>query len=87
MVIRTCFRLLISFVPEHLQKRVRLHKNVAALRTHIGPTRLPLEYGGSAASWTVMANRWIEQLRNNRAFLVSLNEMGLDEKRITSMGA
>lgn len=81
VMLRACFWLLISFAPEEMKKRIRLHKNVASLRNCIGSNRLPDEYGGSGGSWTQMATQWVDELRKSRPFLSTLDRMRYDEQR------
>ncbi|KAI1289281.1 Alpha-tocopherol transfer protein-like [Halotydeus destructor] len=82
-LVRTCFWFLISFIPEHLKKRLRMHKDYDSLKTSVGASILPLEYGGDVP-WKVMADRWITCLEKNRSHLLEMDKMYFDETKLPS---
>lgn len=85
-LVKTSFWFLISFVPEHLKKCLKLHRNMDSLKKSVSQKILPKEYGGKI-SWRTMADDWICILQANRTFLLSLDDMFSKERPDLMNGA
>ncbi|XP_022693175.1 clavesin-2-like isoform X1 [Varroa jacobsoni] len=69
----------LSFFSPKLQKRMFVHTDVNSLHKEFDPKILPLEFGGSVP-WKIMCETWLEELERRCPLIMSMDEMGVDEK-------
>jgi len=49
-VLRTAYHIITGFLPDKIQKRLKIHENMDSLHNAISPNILPKEYGGNGLS-------------------------------------
>ncbi|OQR68061.1 clavesin-2-like [Tropilaelaps mercedesae] len=69
----------LSFFSPKLQKRMFVHTDVNSLHKEFDPKILPLEFGGSVP-WKTMCDTWLEELERRCPLIMSMDNMGVDEK-------
>ncbi|XP_044730244.1 alpha-tocopherol transfer protein-like [Chrysoperla carnea] len=82
-ILLNIFKLLIK--PK-LYERIHLHSDLESLHKVVPKELLPKNYGGDLPDSQILADRWYEMLRNNRANLIEESKMRTDEsKRIDKL--
>lgn len=72
---RSIFLMMASVAPEKIRKRIHIHSDPNEIFDFVEPRIVPDEYGGQGGPMDVMVKDYIDKLRKNKLFLMSLDQM------------
>ncbi|XP_044739733.1 retinol-binding protein pinta-like [Chrysoperla carnea] len=70
-----------SIMLPKLQERVFVHKDLASLHKHFPTEYLPQEYGGTEPSVEELQEKWIEEFKKHRSYLMNEVKMRTNESK------